>query len=189
VFDDGADIYGYGHGTYMSLIVTDATGVAPDAEILSVRVFGPFGGADPADVVLAINYVKQRRQQVDPSIRVINLSLGGGSYSCSCDDDVPDMAQAVSSAFYAGIVSFAATGNDSQCGGIVTPACVSSAVRVAADYDDDYGTVIYYWPNGSVQCGDFSDEYWVTCFSDVTENCEYFLAAPGYDITVGGFFG
>jgi hypothetical protein len=39
------------------------------------------------------------------------------------------------------------------------------------------------------QCGDFSDEYWVTCFSNVTEDCDWFLAAPGYDITVGGFSG
>jgi subtilisin family serine protease len=146
-------------------------------------------GIDPADVVVAIDYVIQRRQQVDPSIRVINLSLGGGGYSCSCDGEQPAVAETISDAAAAGIVSFAATGNESVCGGIISPACVSAAVRVAADYDDDYDVVIYYWPEGGLQCADFSEPYWVTCFSNVAEDCDWFLAAPGYDITVGGFSG
>jgi hypothetical protein len=183
-YDGGADIYGYGHGTYMSLIVTDSSGVAPDAEILSVRVFGPFG-ADPTDVVLGINYARNRRQ-VDPSIRVINLSLGGGSYSCSCDNDGAvngALANAVAAANSTGIVTFAATGNEMQCGYICSPACVSGAVRVAAEYDGNYN-VTWMDPPG---CGDFSDEYRVTCFSNIAEYCDWFLAAPGYDISVGGF--
>jgi subtilisin family serine protease len=40
VFDGGADIYEYGHGTYMSLIITDGSGVAPDAKTLPIRVLG-----------------------------------------------------------------------------------------------------------------------------------------------------
>jgi len=34
VYDDGADIWGVGHGTYMSLIITDQTGVAHDASFV-----------------------------------------------------------------------------------------------------------------------------------------------------------
>lgn len=76
--DGGADIYGYGHGTYMSLIITDQGGVAPDAMTLPIRVFSAFGWANEVDVIEAIQYTTALREQVDRSIRVINLSLGGG---------------------------------------------------------------------------------------------------------------
>lgn len=183
VYDDGGDIWDYGHGTYMSLIITDATGVAPGARVLSIRVFGAWG-ADARDVATAIRYVTARRN-VDPTIRVINLSLGGGSYGCSCDGDDPATqayAAAISTAANAGIITFAATGNEADCGEINRPACVSAAVRVAANYDDDYPTVNYGI------CGDFEPPaYYVTCFSNIAEDCDWLLAAPGYDITVGGF--
>ena len=172
---------GESHGTYMSLIITDETGVAPDALILPVRI------DDLYDVELAIHYVTLRRQTVDPTIRVNNISLGTlDFYFCSCDGDWPDMNWEISSAASSGIVTFAATGNESECyDGIIAPACVSSDVRVAADYDGNYPSV-YFGP--PADCTDFwPDPYWVTCFSNVTEDCDWFLAAPGYDITVGGF--
>jgi hypothetical protein len=150
---------------------------------LPVRVHDLFDVAD------AVEYVTQRRA-IDPTIRVVNLALGVVAYyACSCDNYDPATqatAEAILNALAAGIVSFGATGNESQCGGIRTPACVWGCVRAAADYDGYYGTVIYYWPGGGVQCGDFSQPYWVTCFSNVTEDCDWFLAAPGYDVTVGG---
>jgi hypothetical protein len=182
--DPGLDVYGYGHGTYMSLIVTDETGVAPNADILSVRVFGP-DGASQEDIVAGINYVTRRRK-ADPSIRVINLSLGSYlvHYPCQCDAYRPAYEAAIWEAMTNGIITFAATGNDAACGGISAPACVSSAVRVAANYDGDYDTT------GFGICSDFNSlPYWVVCFSNIAENCNYLLAAPGYDITVGGFFG
>ncbi|MFH1745955.1 MAG: S8 family serine peptidase [Planctomycetota bacterium] len=188
-YDDGADPCppGESHGTYMSLIITDATGVAPDALILPIRI------ETLQDAVQAINYATNRRQTVDPTIRVINISMGSTVYyQCSCDNDAQQnqyLATAISNAASAGIVTFAATGNESECGGICAPACVSAAVRVAADYDDDYDWVTYYWPEGGIQCGDLSDEYWVTCFSNVAEDCDWFLAAPGYDITFGSYSG
>jgi subtilisin family serine protease len=183
--DGGADPGppGESHGTYMSLIITDATGVAPDALILPVRV------AFPDDVVLAVQYVIDRRQTVDPTIRVINLSLAAPSYygPCSCDDDWPDMAEKIFNAAGAGIVTFAATGNEAECGGICAPACVSAAVRVAADYDGHYQSAYFDPP---ADCMDlWPPPYWVTCFSNVAEDCDWFLAAPGYDISVGGFSG
>ena len=185
VYDDGVDPDppGESHGTYMSLIITDETGVAPDALILPVRV------ATDLDIELAIEYVTNRRQTVDPTIRVNNISMGSWDfYFCSCDGDWPDMYWAVSSAASSGIVTFAATGNESECyDGICAPACVSSAVRVAADYDGNYPSVHFPPP---ADCMDvWPDPYWVTCFSNVTEDCDWFLAAPGYDITVGGYSG
>ncbi len=186
--DGGADIYGYGHGTYMSLIVTDPTGVAPNAKVLPIRVFGAGGAANPLDVRDAIEYVTSRRVLVDPSIRVINLSLGGGFYSCPCDTADPVTQayhQAISAALYGGIITFAATGNEAACGAIARPACVSSAVRVAAEYDIKYTGTAYY-----DDCSDFNPPaHWVTCFSNIAENCNNLIAAPEFSITVGGFVG
>jgi subtilisin family serine protease len=190
--DGGYDVYGYGHGTYMSLIITDSSGVAPDANILSIRVFGPYGTANAADVILGIDYARLRRQQVDTSIRVINLSLGGGFYPCDCDESdgvTREYARALSDALAAGIVSFGATGNDACCFSISAPACVSAAMPVAAAYDDYYGFTYF---DGEMlcdyECGDYSQPYYVTCFSHWVEDCTA-LSAPGYDITVGSYWG
>lgn len=79
--DGGEDIwpqYSGWHGTNVSLIITDETGVAHDAKILPIRVFEVWGGdygADPDDIIEAINYTRNLRA-ADPSIQVINLSLG-----------------------------------------------------------------------------------------------------------------
>jgi subtilisin family serine protease len=150
--DGGSDIYGIGHGTYMSLIITDPSGVAPDAKILPIRVATP-AGVDIWDAVLGIQYVITRRL-ADPTIRVINLSFGIGSYSCHYDSDDPGTqlyAAAISQATISGIITFAATGNDAQCGGIHKPACVSAAIPVAADYDGSYFTT-YFDPPGCGEC-------------------------------------
>jgi subtilisin family serine protease len=142
-------------------------------------------GINAADVVPAIQYAIERRTTGDPTVHVINLSLGSSGvwYPCSCDDSNAAFYNAIFQANNAGIVTFAATGNDIECGGISAPACVSSAVRVAAEYDANYG-IVWIDPPG---CGDFSAPYRLTCFSNVTDGCDWFLAAPGYDISVGGF--
>ena len=122
--DPGDDVFGYGHGTYMSLIITDASGVAPGADVLPIGVVGPLGYPADGDVLRGIEYVTQR-QKADPSIRAINLSLGGGQYPCQCDNDstVTELYQArISEALNEGIVTFAATGNDAHCDWIERPA-------------------------------------------------------------------
>jgi subtilisin family serine protease len=64
-----------GHGTLMSLVVTDPTGVAPDARILPIRVTGASGDAMMRDAIRDIDYVSTLRA-ADPSIHVINYSFG-----------------------------------------------------------------------------------------------------------------
>lgn len=184
IFDNGDDPYNTGefrHGTYMASIITDSSGVAPNANILSVRVFGGSGFTDLNDVRLAIQYVVQRRG-IDATIHVINLSLGGDFLQCPCDiadQFLIDLASDISDGLANQIVTFAATGNEASCGAIAAPACVSSAVKVAAAYD-----AFYPFTNFG-DCGDLNPQpYWVTCFSNITDNCENLLAAPGYDITL-----
>ncbi|HUU86030.1 MAG TPA: S8 family serine peptidase, partial [Phycisphaerae bacterium] len=182
VYDGGAALPGVNHGTRMSLIITDATGVAPNARILPVRVFGASAPPLPDDVWMAVLYVAFRRQ-TDPSVRVMNLGVGRELFPCSCDADDPNVAAAVSQAAAEGIVTFVPTGNEGYCGGMNTPACVSSAVRVTGSYDADYEHV--YFPG---VCDDpVTLPYRVACFSNIAEDCDYLLAAPGFGVTVGGF--
>jgi subtilisin family serine protease len=185
--EGGADPFGPGHGTYMSLIITDPTGVAPDAKILPIRV-GLAPVAYPGDVVRGIRHAIDW-SMADPSIRIVNLSLGGGEYPCDCDSDDQytfRYQRAIWDALSVGIVTFAVTGNEAGCPWMNKPACVSAAVKVAASYDGNYGDVYYPQTN----CWDFDiDPYWVTCFSSIAGDCGYLLAAPGYDITVGTYSG
>jgi thermitase len=58
---------GYGHGTSIAGIVRQ---IAPRATILPIRVLGPDGSGDAADVVRAIGWAVSKR------VDVINLSLG-----------------------------------------------------------------------------------------------------------------
>jgi hypothetical protein len=183
-YDGGAALPGRTHGTTVSLIITDPTGVAPNARILPIRVVNAAGGGTPVDIRLAVEYATACRM-VDRSVRVINISLAwGGLVSCPCDVNWPFHEEAISEAADAGIITFAGTGNEASCGYIGMPACVSSAVPVAANYDDDYGSLSFG------VCDDFAtEEYRVTCFSNLDDGCSYLLAAPGYDIAVGGFPG
>ena len=105
----------FGHGTAVSSIVwnnyTDsntksALGIAPDANILSVRVLDGDGAGSYENVIKGIQYVVQNR--LLHNIRVMNLSM-------SSVGDVPyfvdPINRAVERAWASGIVVVAAAGN------------------------------------------------------------------------------
>ena len=54
-------------------------GMAPDARIVSVKVGVADGGTDVSQVIAAIDWVVQHRNDDDLNIRVINLSYGTNS--------------------------------------------------------------------------------------------------------------
>jgi len=80
----------------------------------------------------------------------------------------------------AGILTFAATGNEACCGSIGAPACVYPAMPVAAAYDDNYGITYFDGLVCDYECGDSSQPYYLTCFSNWVEECSA-LSAPGFD--------
>jgi serine protease AprX len=117
---DGSDKYG--HGTHVAGIIggtgADSTGpgftytfkgVAPNANIISLRVLGPDGSGKDSDVIAAIDAAIQLKDTY--SIRVINLSLGRGVFESYVDDP---LCQAVERAWNAGIFVVVSAGNEGR---------------------------------------------------------------------------
>jgi serine protease AprX len=113
-----------GHGTFMAGLIAgkDSTlaapyatapasayrGMAPDARIVSVKVGVADGGTDVSEVIAAIDWVIQHRNDNGLDIRVINLSYGTNSTQ---DYTLDPLAYAAEQAWKAGIVVVAAGGN------------------------------------------------------------------------------
>jgi serine protease AprX len=83
-------------------------GMAPDARIVSIKVATADGGADVSQVIAAIDWVVQHRNDNGMNIRVLNLSYGTNSSQWF---GVDPLAFAVEQAWNAGIVVVAAAGN------------------------------------------------------------------------------
>src|SRR5258706_2820415 len=112
----------YGHGTHVAGIVagngynsTGATftqtfkGIAPNANIVNLRVLGGNGQGTDSSVIAAINAAIQLKSKYN--IRVINLSLGCPVFESYKLDP---LCQAVEGAYRAGIVVVVAAGNNGR---------------------------------------------------------------------------
>src|SRR5262249_49647160 len=99
----------YGHGTHVAALIAGAAGAAADtamyqgiaynARLVNLRVLGDDGSGNASDVVEAIDWAIEHRQQYN--IGVINLSLGAPVLQPYRDDP---MCEAVERAAAAGIV-------------------------------------------------------------------------------------
>ena len=113
-----------GHGTFMAGLIAghDATltapyanapatayrGMAPDARIVAVKVATADGGADVTQVIAAIDWIVQHKNDNGMNIRVLNLSYGTNSLQDTAADP---LSYAVEQAWNHGIVVVAAAGN------------------------------------------------------------------------------
>ena len=120
----------FGHGTHMAGIIAgndtygagtayagdtgQFTGVAPDAHIINVKAGDENGVVDVSQVLAAIDWVVQHRNDPGVNIRVLNLSFGTDSVQSYVLDP---LAFAAETAWHDGIVVVAAVGN----GGNNTP--------------------------------------------------------------------
>ena len=114
----------HGHGTHVAGTIwnnfTDQAtgaylGVAPDANILSVRVLGDNGFGTYADVIEGIQYVVANKDT--HNIRVMNLSL---SAYATVPYFVDPLNRAVEQAWASGIVVAAAAGNEGASSETIT---------------------------------------------------------------------
>lgn len=132
----------YGHGTHVaaaaagngSLYSGDYSGIAPNANLVNLRVFNYRGRSSVSIVLGALDWVYSNRSVYN--IRVVNLSLGGPALASYSQDP---LCIAVRRLVDAGVVVVAAAGNDGkdafgriQYGGIHAPGNEPSAITVGA---------------------------------------------------------
>ena len=132
-----------GHGTHIAGIVAgngtrsggQFTGIAPQANIVDVRVLGNTGSGRISSVVRGIEWVLAHRAA--HNIRVINLSFGApANLSYRADP----MSAAVEIAWRRGLVVVAASGNGGPARDtVLTPGIDPYAITVGAT--DDRGTL------------------------------------------------
>jgi serine protease AprX len=144
----------FGHGTFMAGLIAgrDAApspgappstylGMAPDAHIVSLKVGDADGGTDVVQVIAAIDWVVQHRNDNGLNIHVINLSYGTNSLQ---DPKIDPLAYAVEQAWRKGILVVAAAGNTGYqyskgAPGLADPAY--DPVDVAVAGSDTMGTL------------------------------------------------
>lgn len=138
------------HGTHVAGIVAGNDGaifgVAKDANLISIQIFSLFttstycGGAGScmltftSDQIAGLERVYALRNQYN--IAAVNMSLGGSvGYDSPCDSD--SRKAIIDNLREAGIATIIASGNNGFTDGISKPACISSAISVAASTDSD----------------------------------------------------
>ncbi len=134
-----------GHGTNVAGVIasrgaTSPQGIAPDASLVAVRVLDGQGQGWNSDVIAAIDWIVANQWHYN--VKVINLSVGGGSYDGACDAadaNTMVMANAVAAARAAGILTVAASGNAGQSARLMAPACLNDVVAVGSVYDAALG--------------------------------------------------
>jgi len=141
---------GFGHGTHLAGIIagedegydpkkpesTRFAGVAPEAKLLNMKVATGDGGADVSQVIAAIDWVVEHRNDAGMNVRVINLSYGTASDQ---GWQVDPLARAVENAWNHDILVVAAAGNE----GLDAPSLLMPAVDpriLAVGASDHRGT-------------------------------------------------
>ncbi|MBU0959028.1 MAG: S8 family serine peptidase, partial [Nanoarchaeota archaeon] len=125
VNDDNDPTDDHGHGTQVAYI---AKTIAPDSEIVAVKVIDSSGNGYESDVLQGLQYC------IDENVDIISFSIGAGSYSGFCDSNV--VAELANTAVSDGIFVSTATGNDEN-ENLVSPACASKVTRVSATDKND----------------------------------------------------
>ncbi len=138
------------HGTHVAGIAagdgTSFDGVAPGADLIAIQVFSRFTGApncgtgeDPcalsftSDQLKGLERVFALRNTFD--ISSVNISIGGGSFTSTCDTD--SRKPAVDNLISVGTATAIASGNDGFGNAVSAPGCISTAITVGATDDTD----------------------------------------------------
>lgn len=145
-----ADVAGCDHGTHVAGIAVGFPGnpykgVARGGNLIPIQVFSRFdndsdcGGSAPcvlsytSDQLSALErvFVLQRTRK----IASVNMSLGGGAYSSSCDTS--DLKPAIDNLRSRKVAVVIASGNNGYNGYISSPSCISSAIAVGSTTKSD----------------------------------------------------
>lgn len=143
------------HGTRVAGVAAgsgSSSSVAKDANIISIQVFSEIASAAicgssthclmsyDSDQILALQRVLDLKDTY--KIAAVNVSFGRKSstdtlYSdqSTCDSANAAMKAKIDSLRSAGIATIVASGNDGGTNGMLSPACISSAISVGATWD------------------------------------------------------
>jgi serine protease AprX len=139
----------YGHGTHVAGIIAgngnrrasndplrgQYIGVAPNANLVSVKVADDGGGATVLDVIYGLQFVVDHK--ADYNIRVANLSLESTDVQSAATDPLDAAAEA---AWFAGITVVAAAGNHGSDADAVSHAPGNDPYVITVGGVDDMGT-------------------------------------------------
>ena len=134
---------GYGHGTHVAgtaaapLNGVGVVGIAPEAELVAVKVFDDAGNSSESLVLCGFDHVMALNSDADSSndIDVMNMSFGEQRAWGDCATDA--MHAAVCAAHAAGVIMVAGSGNSAVDGGTFVPAAFPEVISVSALTDFD----------------------------------------------------
>lgn len=175
--DDDADPMDLnGHGTHVAGIITSDHsiygGIAPDVNILSLRVLGASGSGSFGDVEDALQWVVANQEQYN--IVAVNMSLGAGNFSFNPYYFMEDELTALENK---GVFIAASSGNsfytEGSSKGLGYPAISSNTVSVGAVWSKDFGSVS--WGSGGRDYTTAADR--ITSFTQRSSALD--ILAPG----------
>ena len=152
--DGNADVYDCdGHGTSVAGVAAGSQGIAPQASIVALKVFGARDGCQVAlasDVLAAVDWALERREEL--GIDVLNLSLADDRVRAGfCDSEDPVSARLFARARSEGLAVVASSGNSGQIASLSWPACHSDVVSVGMVYSAGEGPNSW---DGAAECSD-----------------------------------
>jgi cysteine-rich repeat protein len=135
-----------GHGTSTSGIITSSRaagpGVAPDAEIIAVKVLDSGGSGTFSDIAAGLDWLITNHASL--GLDVVNMSLGDGTQQNDASVSPctgSNTANGIQSLHGLGIPVFVSSGNEGHDNGISFPACAAEAISVGGVYDANVGAV------------------------------------------------
>ncbi|MDM8528187.1 S8 family serine peptidase [Anaerolineales bacterium HSG24] len=143
-----ADIATCEHGTHVAGIIAgqgeDFSGIAREADLMSMQVYSLFEFADdcdsapcvltyPSDQLAALEYIYQTRN--DFNLAAVNISIEGGKYTSPCPTN--SRSEIIATLTSVDIAVIISAGNSKYNDALASPACIPSAISVGATDNDD----------------------------------------------------
>ena len=129
------------HGTHVAGIAagrgTASSGVARDANLISIMIFGAIKGCGvctyTSDQIMGLERVNTLA--ATHSIASVNMSIGGGRATSNCDSD--SRKPIIDTLRSKGIATVIASGNSGYTNAVSFPACISTAITVGSTTKSD----------------------------------------------------